>query len=148
MTRSLWIGIGGGLGALARYALLGLWPGQAIPYNIALINVGGSLLIAVVMTLAIEYGWPGERGRLFWTTGVLGGFTTFSTFMLGIHTLLAGHAILSAYTYAVGSLVAGLAACWFGTWWSRRLIACLTGRSERNRDDNDASRAVSSPAPE
>lgn len=139
MTRVLWIATGGGLGALARYALMGLWAGQPIPYNIALINVAGSFFIAVVMTLAIEYGWLSERSRLFLSVGVLGGFTTFSTFMLGVETLLARHAIMTAYTYAVGSLLLGLAACWLGVAATRRVVPWLSRADDEPSDPSSPS---------
>ena len=76
---------GGGLGATARY-LVGLWFverfGSAFPWGTLSINVAGSLLIGVVATLADEAGVIGREPRFFLVAGILGGFTTFSSFAL------------------------------------------------------------------
>ncbi len=129
MINVVWIAVGGGLGALARFALSNLlWTHQPLPYNIFLINISGSFLIAVVMTLSLEYGWLSERGRLFLAVGVLGGYTTFSTFMLGVEEIIARQAVVSAYTYTMGTLVFGLAACWAGVIATRRIAQALINR--------------------
>lgn len=129
MVKNLrWIGLGGGLGALARYAMSGILPAHPVPYSIFLINIIGSFFIAAVMTLSLEFGWLSERLRVFLTVGVLGGFTTFSTFMLGTYELIHGQQLLDAYTYAVGSLLFGLLACWVGIIVTRALAKSVTGR--------------------
>ncbi len=138
MMNLLWIALGGGLGALARYGLSGLISTQPLPYNIFIINVSGSFLIAVVMTLSLEYGWLSERGRLFLSVGVLGGYTTFSTFMLGIYLLLSHHALIRAYTYTIGSLLFGLAFCWLGGVATRRAVEALIARKSPPEDPNPA----------
>lgn len=122
MMNLLWIALGGGLGAIARYGLSGILSATVIPYSIFGINVTGSFLIGIVMTLAIEYGWLGERGRLFLAVGVLGGYTTFSTYMLGVHQLLTSGRPGPGLVYALGSLILGLAACWSGMIGTRRLV--------------------------
>lgn len=122
MTDTLWIALGGAVGAVARYAVASLlWPHRLFPYNILAINLSGSILIAVVMVLAIEYGWLTARGRLFLVVGVLGGYTTFSTFILGSTRLMAHDAVLGA-TYLGASLGSGLLGCWLGLVATRRLI--------------------------
>lgn len=129
MISLIWIALGGGLGALARFGISELlWVHQPVPYNILLINVSGSFLIAVVMTLSLEYGWLSERGRLFLAVGVLGGYTTFSTFMLGVDQIIAHQTFLSAYTYTIGSLVFGLASCWAGVIATRRMVQAMMNR--------------------
>lgn len=122
MRNWLWIALGGGLGAVARYGVASMWPSTLIPYSIFSINVSGSFLIGIVLTLAIEYGWLGERGRLFVAVGLLGGYTTFSTYMLGVHQLFTGGTPWAALGYALGSLVAGLVACWVGMLGTRRFV--------------------------
>ncbi|NMP21946.1 fluoride efflux transporter CrcB [Sulfobacillus harzensis] len=122
MNNLLWIALGGGLGAMARYGLSGILPSTLIPYSIFGINISGSFLIGIVMTLAMEYGWLGERGRLFIAVGVLGGYTTFSTYMLGVHQLLTQGAPLAGIGYALGSLILGMAACWAGVIGTRILV--------------------------
>lgn len=133
MNNVLWIALGGGLGALARYGLSGVLPSTPVPYSIWGINITGSYLIGIVMTLALEYGWLGERGRLFVAVGVLGGYTTFSTYMLGVHQLLMAGAALAGIFYALGSLIVGLAACGAGVIGTRILVqAGLHARANAN----------------
>jgi CrcB protein len=133
MNNLLWIALGGGLGALTRYGLSGILPSTPIPYSIWGINASGSFLIVIVMTLALEYGWLGEPGRLFVGVGVLGGYTTFSTYMLGVHQLLMDGAPLAGIFYAMGSLIVGLAACWAGVIGTRLLVqARLNAKANAN----------------
>jgi CrcB protein len=83
VTRTLIIGLGGGIGTIARY-LLGGWMqrlfGSAFPYGTIAINAVGSFLIMVVMHAGVSKGEISADARLFLTTGILGGFTTYSTF--------------------------------------------------------------------
>jgi len=79
----LWIGLGGFLGANARYVVqswaAARW-GGAFPYGTMIANVTGSLLLAFFMTLATERLSLSPQTRLFLATGFLGGYTTFSSF--------------------------------------------------------------------
>ncbi|WP_294120675.1 fluoride efflux transporter CrcB [Sphingomonas sp.] len=102
--------IGGGLGAMARHginraglALLG--PG--FPWWTMAVNIAGSFLIGLLAGLfgAME---TGHNMRLFLTTGVLGGFTTFSAFSLDALTLWERGAPLQASLYVLGSLFLSL----------------------------------------
>ncbi len=81
IARLLWIGVGGGLGAMIR-AVVSVWlnPGTSarIPWGTLAVNVMGSLLLGVLVGLA-DRGLP-EPWRAAATTGLLGGLTTFSTF--------------------------------------------------------------------
>jgi CrcB protein len=78
-----WICVGGALGTGARF-LVGTWAarslGTAFPYGTLIVNVVGSFLIAVVMSLSIDAGVIPLPVRMFLTTGVMGGFTTYSSF--------------------------------------------------------------------
>ena len=91
MPTVLWIGLGGFLGANARYAL-GMWAagrwGTAFPYGTLAANALGSFVLAFLLTLAAGRvsGVPGAR--LFVAVGFLGGFTTFSTFSYETVSLL------------------------------------------------------------
>ncbi len=135
MSNLLWIALGGGLGAIARYGLSGILPSTPIPYSIFGINVTGSFLIGIVMTLAMEYGRLGERGRLFVAVGVLGGYTTFSTYMLGIHQLFTEGALFAGFFYALGSLIFGLAACWAGVIGTRLLLQVRMDGNTSNTEE-------------
>ena len=83
----LWLGIfaGGGLGACLRVALM-LWidprTSSIFPWGLLAVNALGCFAIGVVATFADEAGWLGPTARSFALTGILGGFTTFSSFGL------------------------------------------------------------------
>lgn len=119
------VGLGGGLGATLRY-LVTLWiPGGAIPDAILLINALGSFLIGLLMALSDEFGVVSPTGRLFVGVGMLGGFTTFSTYIEGVYQLLRGQRIIGAYGYAIGSLLLGLVGAWLGLVAVRQLFVLL-----------------------
>ncbi len=118
-----WIAVclGGGLGALARYGLLGWVTSSGIPVNVLLINLLGSLFIGIVMALVLEFERGSEQTRLFLAVGIAGGFTTFSTFAEGTYSLLTlapGRSLL----YAGLSLAGGLAAVYAGVIATRLLF--------------------------
>jgi len=83
MTRGLLVFLGSGFGGVARY-LLGGWvlalTGPGFPYGTVAINAIGSFLICLIMTVSLASQQIGPTARLFLTTGVMGGFTTYSTF--------------------------------------------------------------------
>lgn len=122
MNNRLWIGLGGGIGALLRYGVMQILPQTPLPIDIFAINIVGSFAIAVIMTAVAEFGIPAERLRLFLTVGVLGGFTTFSTFALGTYLLIDQGNLMGAYTYSIGSLFFGLTAAWSGIIVIRALV--------------------------
>ena len=81
---TFWVGVGGFLGSAARYQLGG-WlnrfaPRALFPYETLVINVSGCLAIGLLAGLSESRGILGPEGRLFLMVGVLGGYTTFSTF--------------------------------------------------------------------
>jgi CrcB protein len=131
------IALGGGLGALARYGLSALAGSHPLPYAILLINVSGSFLIAVVMVLSVDYGWIPERFRLFSAVGVLGGYTTFSTYMLGIYSLAENRSFVAAFAYTIGTLCFGLAACVVGVAATRRLARRIFWAPARQQEEPD-----------
>jgi CrcB protein len=83
MARFLLVCAGGAFGTGARY-LLGGWAqrtlGTAFPYGTLIINAVGSFLIVILMHLSIQRGVISPDLRVILTTGVMGGFTTYSTF--------------------------------------------------------------------
>ena len=117
--------LGGGAGAVARYAL-GLWVearvGPGFPWGTFAVNVGGCLAIGVVATLADEHLWISPASRLLLVTGLLGGFTTFSTFGLETWQLIEDGRTGLALSYAVGSAAAGLAAVGLAVRLTRGLV--------------------------
>ena len=107
------IAVGGALGSLARWSL-GEWLGGRFPWATLAVNVTGGLALGIVMVLVVEV-WPTSRHlRTFVGVGVLGGWTTFSTFALDVRRLLADGEPGLASLYLLGTLVGGLAAVWGG----------------------------------
>ena len=109
--------LGGGAGAVARFGVGTAWLRLAGPQHpwagTLLINtVGGLCMGVLIATLALRGGAvPGERWRLLLGVGVLGGFTTFSTFSLEMSGMLLRRAYGLAAGYAVASVVLSTAAC-------------------------------------
>ncbi|AIJ23165.1 fluoride efflux transporter FluC [Amycolatopsis methanolica] len=120
------ISAGGVLGALARYGLQQAFPHRAGQFAWATfaINVSGCLLIGVLMALLNEV-WPGRRlVRPFLGVGVLGGFTTFSTYIVDIQQALAAGAARTALAYLAATALAALLAVWTGvtlSMWALRM---------------------------
>jgi CrcB protein len=112
------VGIGGGIGAILRYVvgaafLQRLGPG--FPWGTFAINVSGSFLIGVVAELALTRSMGVTPAvRLFLATGVLGGYTTFSTFSLDAVVLAGDGAAPLSLAYAAGSVIAGVLAAFIG----------------------------------
>jgi CrcB protein len=105
------VAIGGGIGAVLRYVVGAVFLqcfGPGFPWGTFFINVTGSFLIGAVAQLALTraFGMT-PTVRLFAATGVLGGYTTFSTFSLDALTLVQDGAAPLAFLYALGSVAAG-----------------------------------------
>ncbi len=119
------ISAGGALGAAARYGLLVAFPTEppGFPWTIFAVNVTGCLLIGALMVLVTDI-WPRRRLiRPFVGVGVLGGFTTFSTYSVEIQGLVDAQALGTAVIYLVGTLVAALAATWSGLGLTRWAVS-------------------------
>lgn len=118
------ISIGGSIGALARYGVTLAVPPRArsFPWATFGINVLGCLLIGVLMVLVTEV-WPKQRLiRPFLGVGVLGGFTTFSTYVVDIQRLADQGASAIALAYLLGTVVAALVAVYTGIAVTERLV--------------------------
>ncbi len=119
------ISVGGVAGALARYGLTAAFPHTTEEFAWATfgINASGCLLIGVLMVLVTDV-WPTRRLlRPFLGTGVLGGYTTFSTHIVDIQQLLAAGAARTALAYLAGTLLTALAAVYTGTTLARWAVA-------------------------
>ena len=118
------ISAGGATGATARYALSLAWPhpSTGFPWSTFAVNVSGCLLIGVLMVIVTDV-LPGRRLlRPFLGVGVLGGYTTFSTYVLDAHRAAAAGAPLVGLLYLAVTLVAALAAVWAGTTVTSALV--------------------------
>lgn len=120
------VAIGGALGTTARAALEAAAPAAAgaVPWTTFAINVAGSFALGVLLDV-LARGGPDEGRRriirLLCGTGLLGGFTTYSTFIGETERLLSGGATLLALGYAVASVLIGVGAAVVGILMTRRL---------------------------
>jgi CrcB protein len=118
LDRYLVVLAGAGLGGLARYAA-GTWImakyGGRFPLSTFVINVSGSFLIGVVMTLLTERLAPHPNWRLFLVVGILGGYTTFSSFEYEIFQAVRDGGRWMGMLYMAGSVVLGYLGVWLGT---------------------------------
>lgn len=119
------VGVGGAIGSMARY-LAGLtFPPSAagFPWSTFTVNVTGCFAIGLLMIYLLDV-WPPWPGlRLFLTTGLLGGYTTFSAYATGIAHMLDARAFARADAYALTTLLGGLVAVWCGVTLGRRLAS-------------------------
>ena len=109
--------IGAGIGGALRHGVnIGAAKlfGFGFPFGTFIVNVVGSFVMGLLAGFfAYRAGVP-QHVRLFLTTGILGGFTTFSTFSLDTALLIERHSLGLAAGYVVGSVAAGVAALFFG----------------------------------
>jgi fluoride exporter len=117
------IGAGGSGGALARYGIDHAFPTAAagFPWATLIVNVSGCLLIGVTMVVLLELYAAHPLARPFLATGVLGGYTTFSTYTTDIQQLLVAHRWQIAFGYLLTTVVLCLLATWLATSTTRRL---------------------------
>ncbi|MET7683811.1 fluoride efflux transporter CrcB [Streptomyces sp. NPDC005423] len=123
------VALGGAIGASARYGASLLWPAAtgAFPWTTLWINAVGCAVIGVFMVVITDV-WAAHRlVRPFFGTGVLGGFTTFSTYAVDIQKLVdSGHA-RTGLLYLAATLLAALAAVWLAVTVTRRVLAWRQG---------------------
>lgn len=119
------VALGGGIGSAARYGASLIWPTDpgSFPSTTMLVNVVGCALIGILMVVVTEARTVHRLTRPFLGTGVLGGFTTFSTWALDIQSLVDHGQARTAVAYLAATLIAALAAVWLSAWATRRLIA-------------------------
>jgi CrcB protein len=116
---SLYVALGGGAGAVARSHVGRLFshltgPNAAFPWGTLTINVTGSLFMGLLAGWLARHGSGGEHWRLLIGVGLLGGYTTFSTFSLELMLLIERGQPGLAALYAAASVIPGLAALWLG----------------------------------
>jgi CrcB protein len=111
------ISAGGVLGALARYGVATAWPhpGSGFPWSTFVINVTGCLLIGVLMVIVTEVLPHRRLVRPFLGVGVLGGYTTFSTYIVDIHRAASAGAPGVALAYLAATLIAAVLAVGAGS---------------------------------
>jgi len=114
----LWVAIGGAAGSVARYGAYRLWPTGSAgwPVPTFTVNLVGSFCIGLLYMYVAARGASADNARLFWMTGVLGGFTTYSAFAL--ETVLLGFSmtgLLYVLATVAGCLLAAVLGVKMGT---------------------------------
>jgi len=117
------IALGGVAGAEGRYALSEALPhsGRAFPWSTVLVNVSGCLLIGALMVLVLELLSPHRLVRPFLGVGLLGGYTTYSTFAVDAQRLVVAHRPMIALLYVVLTVTLCYAAVVLGAAVTRRV---------------------------
>lgn len=127
MTKLIFVALGGGAGAVARYlvgmgALRSFGPGW--PVGTLTVNVVGGLAMGLLAGwLAHRGGADQERWRLLLGVGVLGGFTTFSSFSMEFWMLFERGQTAQAAAYVLASVIGAIAACGLGLFLMRQVPA-------------------------
>jgi CrcB protein len=110
--------IGAGIGGALRHGVnvgAARMFGLGFPFGTLIVNIAGSFMMGLLAGyFAFRPGIVSQHARLFLTTGILGGFTTFSAFSLDTALLIERHAYGMAAGYAVGSVAASISALFFG----------------------------------
>jgi len=145
--RSRWdillvISMGGALGSLARWGVGELvpWSGEDFPWATFIENISGGFLLGVLMVFLLDVLPPRRYLRPFLGVGLLGGYTTFSTYMLETRELLYSDQGVTALVYLGGSLLAGLVAVWLGIGAARSVDRLAQRRRRRRRDADPSTR--------
>lgn len=129
MNRYLLVMLGAALGGLARYVIAtavlqritARFPANVFPVGTVVVNVTGCFFIGVLMTLFIARADPNPNLRLLLVTGVLGGYTTFSSFAWESFEAIEKEQIWIGLANIVLSVVLGYLAVWCGSWVGRML---------------------------
>jgi len=126
MNMYLWIAFGGALGATGRFfvtSTMGRMIGHGFPWGTVIVNVVGSFIMgALISFMAIKWSTSAEM-RAFLTTGILGGFTTFSAFSLDFVTLIERKENVAAIGYAAGSVGLSILAVFAGLVLMRTILS-------------------------
>jgi CrcB protein len=124
MKMLLYIASGGAVGAVMRYgASLGVYSlfGRGFPYGTLFVNVAGSLLMGVLSVILLDRFIVDPEWRAAILVGLLGSFTTFSTFSIETLNLLEQGDMMKAFANIALSIILCLAAVWFGIILGRQL---------------------------
>ena len=126
MKLVLAIAVGGALGAVARHyvaAQVAHLLGHGFPFGTLSVNVIGSFIMGVLIELMALAWSPSLELRAFLTVGLLGAFTTFSTFSLDFAFLFERGALASAFAYVLASVVLSVGALFIGLAATRAVLA-------------------------
>lgn len=125
MAIVLWIAAGGALGSALRHLVnvsAARVLGAEFPWGTAIVNVLGSFVMGTLIAFMALKWSASQEARAFLTTGILGGFTTFSAFSLDFAVLVERRAYDLAASYAAASVALSLLAIFAGLWLTRTLL--------------------------
>lgn len=120
------VGLGGAIGAVCRYLLssgVAQVMGTQFPWGIMLVNIIGGLAMGVITEIGAQSAQLPLEVKTFLTTGILGGFTTFSAFSLDTALLIERGDMMNAALYVTGSVLGSIAALFAGLWAVRMVVA-------------------------
>ena len=122
----LYVFLGGGLGAMLRHGVnlfvARLFPGWGFPIATLTVNITGSIVMGVLAAIFAFKGGGPQHWRLFLTTGILGGYTTFSSFSLDVAVLYERGDLVSAAVYILASVVLSVAGLLVGLTLTRYVL--------------------------
>lgn len=124
MNALLLVGAGGFIGAIGRYLLSGWIQNgySTFPFGTMGVNIIGSFLLGFIMYMTEFSGVFSDETRIFLTIGVIGAFTTMSTFSYESFRMLEENNFMSFFINTGGTIILTLAAIWAG-----RIVARITG---------------------
>lgn len=120
------VAAGGAVGAVARYGVMvavGHWLGGGFPYGTLAVNVIGSFALGALVEVMAQIWSPGEALRALLVVGLLGAFTTFSTFSLDVISLFQRGEVMAAAFYVGASVLLSVLALFAGLGAVRQLLA-------------------------
>ncbi len=130
----LFVALGGAFGAMARYGMqVWLQRGVEFPWGTLAANLSGCLLLGIAAELVASSDWFNEAGlipdqyRLLFAVGFCGSFTTFSTLILELHTMLGRGELLYSFAYFASSMLGGFALFFLGLAATRGLMTLVSG---------------------
>jgi CrcB protein len=126
VERLLLIALGGAIGTVLRYlaSLVAVrWFGAEFPYGTLIVNLSGAFIIGLVQELGTETTLVSDTVRLFLTTGMMGGLTTYSTFSLETVRLMEANAWHQAWINIVVTTTICLSLCFLGIGIGRLLLS-------------------------
>lgn len=122
----LYVGLGGAFGAVARFvtmSAIGHYFHGSFPWGTLAVNIIGSFALgALIEIMALQWS-PSPEIRAFLVIGVLGAFTTFSTFSMNVYYLLDRGHIMQVLFYTTGSVVFCVVGFWAGMWVLRGVMS-------------------------
>ncbi len=111
------VAAGGAIGAVLRHGMNNVMThilGTGFPWGIFMINILGSFAMGILISVLAHFWSPPQEMRAFLAVGLLGSFTTFSTFSLDAVTLIERHAYIPAALYIGGSVVLAIGGLFAG----------------------------------